>query len=428
MKEKFLKSFDLEYSKEGILHFSGVNLSSVVEEFLTPVYVFSEDKIVKNINEFRYALEANFPNYQILYASKSFSVKEIYRILKREGIGADVVSPGEIYTALDVGFEPRMMYFHGNAKSNEDLALAITRGINIVVDNESELNSIFRIAEKLDLKAKILLRLKPGITPPTHTYIATGHLESKFGLNLEEAKYLVEIALQNRRVNLLGFHYHIGSQILSLEAFERSAQEISQFIKNIEITLGYYPLELNVGGGFGIAYTESDRQIPKVDFINAIKRGLTSNIVDFSNAKILIEPGRAIVGDAGIIIYRVIRKKKVLGKEYLFVDGGMGDNIRIPLYGARYTVINLKLKGNATKKYSIFGKYCESGDVIAVDVELEEVEEGDYLALLSGGAYTYSMASNYNRFTRPPVVFLRNNTINLVVKRETYHQVMQNDI
>ncbi|BAL80417.1 diaminopimelate decarboxylase [Caldisericum exile] len=428
MKDEFLKSFDLTYDERGFLHFSSVNLLEIANKFGTPLYVISEDVFIKNINDFRNALSKNFKEFSILYASKAFSVKEVYRILQSENIGADVVSMGEILTALSVGFDPKNLYFHGNSKTDEDIEFALRKGINIVVDNESEFESIIKIASILQTKANILLRIKPGIAAKTHTYIMTGHLESKFGLTFDEAFLLISKCLNHKDINLKGFHYHIGSQILDVNSFEESAEEVSSFLKEVKEKFGYTPKELNVGGGFGIVYTESDLSVSKSDFVSAIKRGLLKHLTNLEDIKILIEPGRSLIGDVGVIIYKVVRKKKVKDKEYLFVDGGMGDNIRVPLYGAKYTVINLKRLGREVKEYSIFGKYCESGDIVSLNVLLESVEEGDYLVMLSAGAYTYSMASNYNRFPRPGVVAISSGTYKLIVKRETYEQVIQNDI
>ncbi|MGB9770301.1 MULTISPECIES: diaminopimelate decarboxylase [Caldisericum] len=428
MNEEFLNQFGLRYNEKGILLLSGADLLDISKEFGTPLYVFSKDLFKKNINEFKSALNENFKNHFLLYASKALSIKEIYRILNVEGLGADVVSMGEILTALSVGFNPSLLYFHGNSKSDEDLTFAIEKGIKIVVDNESELNSIIRISKSIEKVSHILLRVKPGISPNTHSYIITGHLESKFGVSLEEGKNLLSIALKNRYIDFLGFHYHIGSQILDYDAFKKSAEEISLFLMGIKKELGYVPRELNVGGGFGIPYVPNDKRVDKKEFIRAIKDGLLTHIENLDDFKILIEPGRALIGDTGLILYRVLRKKFVNSKEYLFVDGGMGDNIRVPLYGARYTIANVKRREGKIKNYHIFGKYCESGDIVAFDTPLEEVEEGDYIAVFPAIAYTYSMASNYNRFTRPPVVIVENGKGRLVVRRETYEQLMQNDI
>lgn len=414
----------------GKYFFSKVDLLELAKTYGTPLYVISKEKIEKNIDEFTIALKNNFKEAHIAYASKAFSTKEIYRIILENGLYADTVSMGEILTAKSVDFPFEKLFFHGNAKTDEDLEFAIVNGVNIVVDNESEFNSIIRIAEKTNKIAKILFRIKPKVEAQTHSYIITGHKFSKFGLDLLRAYNLVEVALKTKRINFLGFHYHIGSQIFDINAFKASSEVVSSFLRTFKEKFGFLPSYLSAGGGFAVRYTENDPVVDKNAYISSIRDGLQRYLTksEIDSMVIFIEPGRAIVGDAGIILYRVVRKKDVEGNKYLFVDGGMGDNIRPPLYEAKYTVTNVSKLTGEREIYSVFGKYCESGDIVATSVELPNTVEGDILAVLTAGAYTYSMASNYNRFPRPGVVMVERGSHKPIVRRESYEDVLKFDL
>lgn len=425
----------MEINSIGHLMFNGVDLCGLAEKYGTPLYVMNEDIIRENCRLYKRTLDSLFPDNEVLFASKAFSCKEIYRIIKEEGLGADTVSGGEIYTALSAGFDSSKLYFHGCSKTDDELKYALSGKIGrIVCDNREELLRIEKFAKEMGVKASVSFRIKPGIDAHTHSAVMTGQIDSKFGFALEngEAKEIVSLALSLENVELGGLHCHIGSQIFDIEPFRKAAAVMMSFIAEIRDETGYEIPELNLGGGFGIRYTDSDDPHGYDEFASAVYEEI-KNAADrhgLGIPGIVIEPGRSIVGEAGITLYKVGAVKDIKNvRKYVMIDGGMGDNPRYALYESEYKAIAAnKADAPATEKITLAGKCCESGDLIGKDMALAPVEAGDIIAVLSTGAYNYSMASNYNRIPRPAVVMLKGNEDRLIVKRETFEDIIKNDI
>ncbi len=417
------------------LTMSGMDVCDIVEKYKTPLYLMDEDLIRKNCRTYKKALDENYDDGLVLYASKAFSCIAMYKIVNEEGLGTDVVSGGELYTALKADFPASKIYFHGNNKTYEELSFAIENDVGrIVCDNIFELHNIQEIAQSKNKIVSLLFRIKPGIDAHTHDAIMTGQIDSKFGFALEngEAYEIIEEALKLPNVKIEGVHCHIGSQIFDLEPFSKTAEVMLNFIADIKEKYNIEINELNLGGGFGIKYTENDDPISYDEYIKevavTVKRICKEK--NIKNPKILMEPGRSIVGEAGITLYTVGCVKEIKNvRKYISVDGGLADNPRYALYEAEYTA-SLANKANTPlkEKVTIAGKCCESGDLLAKDIMMPEINVGDILCVYSTGAYNYSMASNYNRIPRLPVVMLKDGKDRLVIKRETYEDIIKNDI
>ncbi len=421
--------------KNSHLYLNGVDLCSLAEKYGTPLYVMSEDIIRENCRLYKKTLDSLFPDNEVLFASKAFSCKEIYRIIAEEGLGADTVSGGEIYTALSAGFNPSKLYFHGCSKTDDELKYALENKIGrIVVDNKEELLRIDSFAKEMGIKASVSFRIKPGIDAHTHSAIMTGQIDSKFGFALEngEAEEIIALALSLESVELSGVHCHIGSQIFDIEPFKNAAKVMMKFISDMKLKTGYEIPEINLGGGFGIRYTDSDDPHGYGEFASAVFEEIKASAEEhgLNIPKIVIEPGRSIVGEAGLTLYKVGAVKEIKGiRKYVMIDGGMTDNPRYALYESEYKAIAAnKADEPASEKITLAGKCCESGDLIGKDMELAPVIAGDIIAVLSTGAYNYSMSSNYNRIPRPAVVMLKGDEDRLIVKRETYEDIIKNDI
>ncbi len=423
-------------NSNGVLTIGKADCVELANKYGTPLYVFDETLIRKTINEFKCALDkyCDF-NGKVLYASKAFSCKEIYRIASQEQIGIDVVSGGELYTALSVGFAAQDIFFHGNNKTLSELEFAVESSVGrIVVDNITELENLQKIAEKKDKIVKIMLRIKPGIDAHTHEYIKTGQIDSKFGFALEN-KEAMQAALKTtefKNIQLVGFHSHIGSQLFETEAYKDSADVMLQFMYDFYKKTDIVLTELNLGGGFGINYIESDGQIPFERFIEQMSKTLKSKAkqLGFPVPKIYIEPGRSIVGSAGLTLYTVGNVKTIENvRTYVSIDGGITDNPRYALYKANYT-IEIANRAKEKKDFiaTVAGRCCESGDLIQENVAMQQVEAGDILAVLATGAYNYSMSSNYNRLPRPAAVMVKDGISRVIIKRETYEDIVRNDI
>ena len=427
---------NLSTNEKGHLVFAGVDTIDMAKKYGTPLYLMDEDRIRYNCNLYKNAMREYFgENSLLLYASKVASFKGIYQIVKDKGIGIDVVSSGEIYTALKAGLTLENAYFHSNNKTDEDIEYAMDNGIGyFVVDNVEEIYVIEQEAKKRNIKQGILLRITPGIDPDTLEAISTGKVDSKFGSAIEtgQAESIVKYALNLSHIELFGFHYHIGSQVFDADVYIQSTDIMMDFIKDMKDKFGYQTLELDIGGGFGVRYREED---PILDIANEIRRigkfiHNKAKELSISVPKILMEPGRSIVGDAGLTLYTVGTIKTIPGyKNYVSVDGGMSDNPRFALYGSPYTVyIANKMNNEKTFVADLVGRLCESGDIIQKDVSLAETQRYDIVAVLTTGAYNYSMASNYNRLTRPPIVMLKDGLDRVVVKRESLEDLIRNDI
>lgn len=434
MTQMLSDSFSI--NAQGHLAVGGADTLELAAKYGTPLYVMDENGIRRTCRRYRESIARFYGgNGLALYASKTFCCKEIYRIVAEEGFGADVVSGGELYTALQAGFPTEKIYFHGNNKTPEELRYAAENGIGaIVVDNLAELQSLCRLLEGLDKHQDILLRIKPGVDAHTHDFIRTGQIDSKFGFALEtgEALAAVKSALAASRVRLKGLHCHIGSQIFDTEPFCHAARVMVGFMGDIKRETGYVAERLNLGGGFGIQYLAGDDPSPYESYMQQVSAAVHAACAEegLPIPQILIEPGRSVVGDAGATLYTIGSIKEIPGvRTYLSVDGGMTDNPRYALYGAKYEALVCARAGEPrTKTVTIAGKCCESGDLLAEGAPVQECAPGDILAMLCTGAYNYAMASNYNRIPRPPVVFVRDGVARLAVRRESYADLIRNDL
>lgn len=420
----------------GNLEIGGVDAVGLAKEYGTPVYVFDENEIRKNLAAFRDSMNEYYGgNGLAVYASKAFCCKEMCRICKQEGTGIDVVSGGELFTALSVDFPAEKIVFHGNNKTYDELSAAVENGVGrIVVDNITELETLSKIAAEKGRTAGIMLRIKPGIDAHTHDFIKTGQIDSKFGFALEtgEAMEAVKKAISVPNIKLRGLHCHIGSQIFDIDPFELAAEVMLNLYKQIKDETGYELDELNLGGGFGIKYLESEQPKPYAEYMKNVSKTVKNRCEELGLKMpfVLIEPGRSVVGAAGLTLYTVGAVKDIPGiRTYVSVDGGMADNPRYALYNADYEIVCAnKAAEERSETVTVAGKCCESGDLIQENTKLQKVEPGDILAVLSTGAYNYSMASNYNRIPRPPVVMVKDGVSRVVVKRETYEKIAENDI
>lgn len=423
-------------NEKGHLTIGSLDCVELIKEFGSPLYVFDEDMIRRNCAQFRESIDENYDsNGLCLYASKAFCCKEMCRIIADEKCGLDVVSGGEIYTAWKSDFPMDKVVFHGNNKTLQELELAVRCGVGrIVVDNINELYTLEDVCRRVDRQVKVYLRIKPGIDAHTHDFIRTGQIDSKFGFALEtqEALHAVEQTLLCEHLTLTGVHCHIGSQIFELDPFTLASEVMVNFMAELRDKFGVIVEELDLGGGFGIRYTEKDHPLPYSDFmkpVSATVKRLCAQL-NFPVPKVMIEPGRAIVGPAGMTLYTVGSVKEIPGiRTYVSVDGGMGDNPRYILYGAEYeAIVANKASLEKTATMTLAGKYCESGDLIGENMSIQQVEAGDILAVLATGAYNYSMSSNYNRMPRLPVIMVRDGKARVVVRRETYDDLIERDV
>ena len=435
MSEKFIHS-NVAVGDNGHLYFAGVDTVGLAEEYGTPVFLVDEDRVRARCREYVTAMKKYFPAGSFpLFASKAMSFKEIYRVVGSEGLGTDIVSSGELYTAVKAGFDMSCAFFHGNNKTDFDIKYATESGIGyFIVDGEEELLGVDAAAKNAGITQKILLRLAPGIDPHTHKKISTGGVDSKFGsaIGTGLAERMTRLALSMKNVELCGFHCHIGSQIFETEPYIAAVDIMTDFIAKIKEKYGYEPKYLNLGGGFGVRYVASDPEISITENIKVIGARLAGDCKE-KNIKapaVLLEPGRSIVADAGMTLYTVGSVKEIEGlKNYVSIDGGMTDNPRYTLYQSAYTVI-LANRANEKCDYTctVGGRCCESGDLIQENVKITRPRRGDTLAVLVTGAYNYSMASNYNRVARPPVVMIKDGKTRLGVRRESFDDLVTCDI
>lgn len=428
MSDERLIHDNLSINEAGHLCFAGVDVVDIASEFGTPAYVLDEALIRKNCNIYKDAMKKHMPDGSMpLFASKALSFTEIYRIMKDEKMYIDVVSPGELYTADRAGFPLSQAFFHGSNKTDEDIALGFEKGIGyFVVDNEPELLEINRQARNRGIVQNIIMRITPGIDPHTHAKINTGRVDSKFGTPIETgaAEEFYKLVKHCRSVKLCGFHSHIGSQIFETTPFSDAAKIMIEFIAMLKEKYGFDTEYLNLGGGFGVRYVAEDPQIDYAERIEKLSRELRGHCEDHGIAmpKILLEPGRSIVAAAGLTLYSVGSVKKIEGfKNYVSIDGGMTDNPRYALYESPYTVcLANKMNEACNFECTIAGRCCESGDLIQENVHIPEPKRGDIVAVLCTGAYNYSMASNYNRIPRPPVLIVRDGEVRVGVRRERF--------
>ena len=420
------------------MQIGGVAISELTAKYGTPLFVFDQ-KYIEDISlTYKNSLENYYGDGLILYASKAFSAKGIYRLIGNLGLGCDVVSGGELYTALSAGFNSNKIYFHGNNKTFNELKYAIESNVStIVVDSLQEADDIKKIASELNRVQDVLIRVNPGVEAHTHHYVQTANISSKFGFSISngDAEKAVLYVKNLKYLNLKGLHCHIGSQIFEIKSFLIATDKMLAFYNELKNKYSIEFSTLNLGGGFGIKYTENDPELTLSDYENFIKEisyRVKDKIAEYGLKKpfLIFEPGRSIVANAGTTLYTVGNVKEIKDvKSYLAVDGGMFENPRFALYQSRYTVIAPeKLNEEKTNKYTIAGKCCESGDIIAEDVMLPEMKKGDILAVLATGAYNYSMSSNYNRNLIPPVVIVKDGVSNYLVKPQTYEDLIRNDV
>lgn len=425
MKTKELICKNLTVTSDNTLAFAGVDCLYLAKKYGTPLYVMDEDKIRENAKAYINAVKETFgDNAGVLYASKALSFKRIYEIVNEENLGIDVVSQGEIFTALKGGFPLEKAYFHSNNKTDDDIAFAIDKGVGyFVVDNEEELVAISEISLSKGVVSNVLLRLTPGIDPHTYDEVATGKVDSKFGSAIEtgQAEEITKTALSLKGINLVGFHCHIGSQVFDSSVYIRSAEVMLNFIKTVKTNYGYETKQLDIGGGFGVRYVEEQPTLDVSSRIKEIGEYLKAKTTELGikMPKILFEPGRSIVADAGLTLYTVGTVKRIPGyKNYVSIDGGMTDNPRFALYKSSYTLYpayNMQIERDMT--CSVVGRCCESGDIIQEEVKMPStIKRGDVIAVATTGAYNFSMSSNYNKVLRPAVVIVKNQKDYVAVK------------
>lgn len=422
---------NLGVNETGHLTIGGLDALALAEEFGAPLYVLDEDRVRANCRRYTQAMGHSMPaGSQPLFAGKALCFKGLYPVLKEEGMGADVVSPGEIYTALAGGFPPEQLYFHGNNKTDEDIQYALDRNVgHFIVDNPLELERLNHFAGLRGRKQKVLLRVTPGIDPHTLQAINTGRIDCQFGVPIEtgQAADFVAKALTLEHLEVEGFHSHIGSQIFEAEPFCGAVDILLNFAQTLREKLGFTARVLNLGGGFGVRYQETDPQVDIPGNIRALAEHLEAGCAekDYPLPRVLLEPGRSIVADAGVTLYRVGGVKTIEGyRSYVTVDGGMTDNPRYALYQSPYTVLPAdRMHDTPDFLCSVAGRCCESGDLIQENIRLPKMRRGDLLAVLTTGAYNFTMSSNYNRLCRPALVMLRNGKARLAVRRQTFEDL-----
>jgi diaminopimelate decarboxylase len=400
----------------GHLEVGGCDVFDVAREHGTPAYLVAEDDLRGRARAFREAFAARHDDFEVLYASKAFPCTAAYRLFADEGLSCDVASGGELHMALAAGFEPGRIYLHGNAKSEAELRYALEAGVgHVVIDNFDDVDRLEGMVDS-NRSQRVMVRVTPGVKPSTHDFISTGQLDSKFGLGLDQARAAIERLRGSDRLDLVGLHMHIGSQIFELASFQHAIEAIAE--------LGEFDV-YDLGGGLGVAYTSEDEP-PSIEAYVEAKVSAAHEALG-RDKRLLIEPGRALVANAGVTVYRVETVKRGLST-YVGVDGGMSDNLRPMLYGATYEAAIADRLDPGGELCHVAGKHCESSDVIVRDVHLHDPRPGDLLVTPATGAYGHAMASNYNGVPRPPVIFCRDGDARVVVRRETYDELLARDL
>lgn len=422
-----------EVNDQGHLVIGGCDTVELAAEFGTPLYLFDEFSLRRKCAEFKTEFGQRYADTMVIYACKAFINQALALILKEEGLGLDVVSGGELGIAQSAGFPLDRVYFHGNNKSAEELSLALEWGVGrIVVDNFHELKMLDKMAGEKGEKTDILLRITPGVDPHTHQYITTGNVDSKFGIPMVFAEKAVSMAMSMPDVNPVGLHFHIGSQITEAEPYQQAIEFIINFAAEMRKKYKFELKELSIGGGFAVQYTLEAPAPPISFYAEAITSKIINKCKELTMAlpRLIIEPGRSIVGRAGVALYEVGAIKDIPGVRcYVSVDGGMGDNIRPALYGAKYeAVVANKMRARAVGKFTIAGKFCESGDILVKDISLPPVSAGDIIAIPSCGAYCLPMASNYNAFFLPAIILVKEGKARLIRRRQTLADLTRCDL
>lgn len=424
----------LDVNALGHLTVGGRDTVELAEKYGTPLYLMSEEEIRENCRRYRRTMERYQGGGLAAYAGKAFCCKAVCRLVQEEGLGLDVVSAGELFTAFSAGFPGEKIILHGNNKTPDELAMALEHGVGrVVVDNLTELRLLDVMAGAVGRTIGVMLRVKPGIDAHTHSFIRTGQIDSKFGFALEtgEAMAAVKEALRSKNLTLRGLHCHIGSQIFEIEPFRHAARVMLELMAAVRAETGAVLPELDLGGGFGIRYIPSENPAPSDRCLAEIIRTVEEQCrrLDFPPPFLIVEPGRSIVGPAGLTLYRVGGVKEIPGvRTYVSVDGGMADNPRYALYRSEYTFLAAaRASEPKTQVATIAGKCCESGDLLGEGVSIQEVAPGDLLAVLCTGAYNYSMSSNYNRIPRPPVVLVGEKGDRPIIRRERLEELVERD-
>lgn len=420
--------------KDNTLYFDGCNTVELAKKYGTPLYVFSETDIEQRLQELNDTFVSKYANTRVAYASKAFCTVAMYRLCEAKGACIDVVSGGELYTAIKANFPAERVEFNGNNKLPEEIELALDYGIGrFIVDGLQELDLLESICAKKGKTANVLYRITPGVKSDSHDYIVTGKKDSKFGIPLDDDVIYPEVekAINAPHINFMGFHFHVGSQLLDNGSHLQALDIMLSVVKNVKEKFGYDVTELNLGGGFGVTYTTEERK-PYAYFLDPMMERIEAFYKELGVARpnVVIEPGRSIVAEAGISLYTVGSIKDIRGvRKYVSVDGGMTDNIRPALYQAEYDGILANRAQDAKDDVAtICGKCCESGDILIRDLSMPKAEKGDTLAIFSTGAYGFSMASNYNRNPIPAVVFVKEGSDRLVVKRQSYDDMLRNEV
>lgn len=424
----------MKVNSSGHLEIGGCDTVKLAREFGTPLYVMDEELLRLQCRNYYQELAKIYPDATVIYAGKALMTTALCKIIEEEGLGLDVVSGGELYTASKAEFPLEKVFFHGNNKSPEELKMALEYSVGqIVVDNLVELETVNRLAVVYGKRVKILFRLTPGIDAHTHSYTQTGQQDSKFGLGISDgvAEKVISHALSLPGVEVVGVHCHIGSQIFDISPYELAVNVVFDFLEKLRKTTGFVARILDMGGGLGIVYHEGDNPAAIKDLVTLIVNSVVKESAKrgYPLPKLVLEPGRSLVGEAGTTLYTVGSIKEIPNiRCYVAVDGGMADNPRVALYQAEYEgLIANKASRKAEKLVTITGKCCESGDMLIRDIFIAEPEPGDIMAIFSTGAYNYSMASNYNRLPRPAMVLVNQGQADLIVARETYNDLVSLD-
>lgn len=426
--------FIMKEIKNNHLYWDGCDTVTLAKEFGTPLYVISENAVVKECQALQASFIQKYENVRVAYASKAFNTLAMLKIVEREGLGVDVVSGGELYTAIQANFPVEHIEFNGNNKSFEELEMAIDYGVGrIIVDGIQEIDWIRAICREKGKVANVLFRITPEVNVSTHEFISTGQKDSKFGIPLDEEILfpVIEEAIAAPEINLYGIHFHIGSQLEDNSTHLAAARVALGLVLEIKNRLNYEVQELNYGGGFGVTYTKEDNRQPYSYFLDPLME-LTESFCQenqISRPAIVIEPGRSIVAEAGISLHSIGTIKDLPGiRKYASIDGGMTDNIRPGLYQAKYEgMLANKAEDALTETVTISGKACESTDILVKDIEVPTIETGDIFATFATGAYGYSMASNYNKLQIPAVVLVKDGQAEVIVERQSYEQIIQNE-
>lgn len=423
----------LTRDENGVLEIEGYNSLDLLKEYGSPLYVMNESLIINRCTQIRENHIEKYGGFAV-YASKAFSNKAMARLIASQGIGMDVVSGGEMYTAASVNFPMENIVFHGNNKSPNEIEMAVDYGVGrIIIDNFYDVENVIRISSEKKKITGVMIRVAPGVEGDTHEFIKTGHEDSKFGFSLNDGSLekALEMLLDAEYVNFRGIHAHVGSQLLDNEVFKAEVEVLANLYRKLSDMFNIEINEINLGGGFGIFYTEEDTRLDLSYFTDIMNSEVDKQFKEkgLKRPMVIIEPGRWVVGEAGVTLYTVGAIKNIEGvRKYISVDGGMTDNPRPPLYGAKYLATAVENPNREKEVVTVAGKCCESGDILIKDISLEERKSGEHIAVLSTGAYNYSMSSNYNRLPKPAVVMVRKGQSRLIVKRETYEDIIRNDI